>query len=62
MTVHPSISAVALTVWVLAGSPASAEEPSIQLIVDAGRPLRVALDQKIKVQRIGQGTGQARPR
>ena len=39
-----------------AAMPAAAqsEEPSIQLVVEAGRPLRVALDHRITVKRVGQ--------
>ena len=42
--------------WAAPGSPATAldEERSIDLVVSAGRPLRVALDQRVRVKRVGQ--------
>jgi hypothetical protein len=38
----------------LAVRPARADEPSVALVVDAGRPLRVALDQRLRVRKVGQ--------
>ena len=48
--------AAALIVAAGATSPATAQSDpsSIDLIVDAGRPLRVELDQRIRLQRVGQ--------
>jgi type IV secretory pathway VirB10-like protein len=46
----------ALFATVGAGQPAAAQsdQPSIGLVVDAGRPLRVALDERIRLKRVGQ--------
>src|ERR1700724_1785027 len=50
-----SFAAVAAALFLTLGaSPAGAESPSIDLVLDAGRPLRVALDHKISVKRVGQ--------
>jgi hypothetical protein len=46
----------ALLAIVCAGQPAAAQSdpPSILLVVDAGRPLRVALDERIQLKGVGQ--------
>jgi len=44
-----------------ASSPAAQSASTIDLVVDAGRPLRVELDQRIRLQRVGQAvTGTVR--
>ncbi len=37
-----------------AAQPEQPEQPTIDLVVQAGRPLRVALDQRIRLKRVGQ--------
>ncbi|HEV3057824.1 MAG TPA: hypothetical protein VGY48_06225 [Vicinamibacterales bacterium] len=50
-----SIVAVAAALLLTPGaSPARAESPSIDLVLNTGRPLRVVLDRKISVKRVGQ--------
>jgi hypothetical protein len=44
-----------LLVFVLAGHPLPGEEPyAVELVVSAGRPLRVALDARLRIRRVGQ--------
>src|SRR5438874_3475529 len=61
----PVLVAIASALIAAAGasSPAAAQSDpsSIDLVVDAGRPLRVELDQRIRLQRVGQAvTGTVR--
>ena len=53
---RPSLIAVVASLLLTLASygPAAAESSSIDLVLQAGRPLRVALDHKIHVKRIGQ--------
>jgi len=54
---HDFFAATAILAVALgAGPPASAQsgDSSVQLVVDTGRPLRVALDRRITVKRVGQ--------
>lgn len=52
---RPAALVPALVLTLFAGGPAAAQEPyPIELIVQAGRPLRVALDDRIRVRRVGQ--------
>ena len=51
------VAGVAATVAIIgAGQPAAAQadQPTIDLVVAAGRPLRVALDQRIQLKAVGQ--------
>src|SRR5665213_3382569 len=48
------VAVAAALLLTLGASSASAESPSMDLVLNAGRPLRVALDQKISVKRVGQ--------
>jgi hypothetical protein len=50
----PVAGAAALLVTLAASGPAGAEPRSIDLVINAGRPLRVALDQKMSVKHVGQ--------
>jgi len=57
MRVHRFLAVTSVMLLALGASrqaPAQTDEPSIPLVVDAGRPLRVALDRKITVKRVGQ--------
>ena len=54
MRLRSIVAAAAALFITLASTLASAESPSIDLVVNAGRPLRVALDHKISVKRVGQ--------
>src|SRR5882757_488300 len=47
-------AAVWCTVGLAPPAAAQSERPSIELTVDAGRPLRVALDERIQLKRVGQ--------
>src|SRR5262245_64825362 len=49
-----AVAVVAAALW--AGSPASAQphDGSLRLVVDEGTPLRVALDRRVIVRRVGQ--------
>ena len=53
---HIVAGLTALLTTVGAGRPAAAQSipPSIDLIVDAGRPLRVALDERVRLRQAGQ--------
>ncbi len=49
------VGCAAVLLWALAACPASADDAaSVELVLHAGRPFRVALDQKISVKRVGQ--------
>jgi hypothetical protein len=48
------VAAAAALLLTLGAGPARAESPFIDLVLNAGRPLRVALDHKISVKRVGQ--------
>ena len=56
MSGHHLFAATSVLAMALAALPAAAqpEEPSIQLVVESGRALRVALDHGITVKRVGQ--------
>jgi hypothetical protein len=45
---------VLLLVALLPGSRAAAQSPSVDLVLKAGRPLRVALDEKVSIKHVGQ--------
>src|SRR5882757_3484487 len=47
-------AAVWCTVGLAPPAAAQSERPSIELTVNAGRPLRVALDERIQLKRVGQ--------
>ena len=49
-----SSSAFLLALAISTPAPAQSAAPSIRLVVDAGRPLRLALDRNIRVKRVGQ--------
>jgi hypothetical protein len=53
---QPVVAASVLGMALAIGASASAQpaEPSIQLVITAGTPLRVALDRRITVKRVGQ--------
>jgi hypothetical protein len=48
------IVSVLAVVSCLAGRPASAQDPTVELVVPSGRPLRVALAESTTVRRVGQ--------
>lgn len=48
----PALAALALSA--AATTAAGADQGAIELVVEAGTPLRVALDQRVKVKRVGQ--------
>src|ERR1700716_1797570 len=52
----PATLALLLALSLGAGNPATAgpEQGEIELVVEAGTPLRVALDQRVKVKHVGQ--------
>jgi hypothetical protein len=57
MAWRPRIVCAILQALILAGSSpagAQADAASVELVVKAGRPLRVALDERVKVERAGQ--------
>lgn len=57
MKLHHSIALVSALGWTLgsgAQATAQSERSSIGLVVQAGRPLRVALDKRVRVKRVGQ--------
>jgi hypothetical protein len=48
------LAAVLANVAVVHPAVAQSDQPAIDLIVDAGRPLRVALDERIQLKKVGQ--------
>lgn len=54
MRVRSAVTAAALLFTLGSSGLAAAQSTSIDLVLEAGRPLRVALDQKISVKHVGQ--------
>ena len=48
------LSALLVTAGLIQPIAAQSDQPTIDLVVDAGRPLRVALDERIRLDRVGQ--------
>ena len=54
MRLHALVAPSAALIAILGSTAARAESSSMDLVLNAGRPLRVALDQKISIKRVGQ--------